>query len=168
MGYKCYNLLINGIHWGYNPLINLLLTSWDIQVVVCIFVVWRISSSRAGEISNEYIQTYSMRLGWGCVYLWRHGSLICMVNYISHTIHIWYIILFPYIYHKNQPNVGKYTIHGWYGYSISIHTPSMDMSGILGPINCGMIFDPQEGVAFLLCKCCGRNRKQSYGCEGKL
>ena len=21
----------------------------------------------------------------------------------------------PYIYHKNQPNVGKYTIHGWYG-----------------------------------------------------
>ena len=24
--------------------------------------------------------------------------------------------IFPYIYHKNQPNVGKYTIHGWYGY----------------------------------------------------
>ena len=23
--------------------------------------------------------------------------------------------IFPYIYHKNQPNVGKYTIHGWYG-----------------------------------------------------
>ena len=23
---------------------------------------------------------------------------------------------FPYICHKNQPNVGKYTIHGWYGY----------------------------------------------------
>ena len=21
-----------------------------------------------------------------------------------------------YIYHKNQPNVGKYTIHGWYGW----------------------------------------------------
>ena len=28
------------------------------------------------------------------------------------TIHVWYI---TYIYHKNQPNVGKYTIHGWYG-----------------------------------------------------
>ena len=27
-----YNLLINGIYWGYNPLTNLLLTSWDIQV----------------------------------------------------------------------------------------------------------------------------------------
>ena len=23
--------------------------------------------------------------------------------------------IFPYIYHKNEPNVGKYTIHGWYG-----------------------------------------------------
>ena len=23
--------------------------------------------------------------------------------------------IFTYIYHKNQPNVGKYTIHGWYG-----------------------------------------------------
>ena len=29
-----YNLLINGVHWGYNALTNLLLTSWDIQVVV--------------------------------------------------------------------------------------------------------------------------------------
>ena len=23
--------------------------------------------------------------------------------------------VFPYIYHKKQSNVGKYTIHGWYG-----------------------------------------------------
>ena len=28
-----YNLLINGVYWGFNPLTNLLLTSWDIQVV---------------------------------------------------------------------------------------------------------------------------------------
>ena len=27
-----YNLLINGVYWGYNLLTNLLLTSWDIQV----------------------------------------------------------------------------------------------------------------------------------------
>ena len=26
----------------------------------------------------------------------------------------WYIYLL--IYHENQQNVGKYTIHGWYGY----------------------------------------------------
>ena len=23
--------------------------------------------------------------------------------------------IYPYIHQKNQPNVGKYTIHGWYG-----------------------------------------------------
>ena len=28
-----YNLLINGVYWGYNPLTNHLVTSWDIQVV---------------------------------------------------------------------------------------------------------------------------------------
>ena len=28
-----YNLLINGVYWGYNPLTNHLLTSWDIQVL---------------------------------------------------------------------------------------------------------------------------------------
>ena len=27
-----YNLLTNGIYWGYNPLTSHLLTSWDIQV----------------------------------------------------------------------------------------------------------------------------------------
>ena len=27
-----YNLLINGVYWGYNPLTSHLLTSWDIQV----------------------------------------------------------------------------------------------------------------------------------------
>ncbi len=28
-----YILLIKGVYWGYNPLTNHLLTSWDIQVV---------------------------------------------------------------------------------------------------------------------------------------
>ncbi len=28
-----YNLLVNGVYWGYNPLTNHLLTSWDIPVV---------------------------------------------------------------------------------------------------------------------------------------
>ena len=27
-----YNLLLNGVYWGCNPLTNLLLTSWDILV----------------------------------------------------------------------------------------------------------------------------------------
>ena len=29
-----YNLLINGIYWGYNPFTNHLLISWDLQVLV--------------------------------------------------------------------------------------------------------------------------------------
>ena len=34
----------------------------------------------------------------------------------SHSIHVWYIYLhLPYFTIKKQPNVGKYTIHGWYG-----------------------------------------------------
>ena len=28
-----YNLLVNGVYWGYNPFTNHLLTSWDIQVL---------------------------------------------------------------------------------------------------------------------------------------
>ena len=32
LGSMGYNLLINGVYWGYNPLTNHLLTSWDIQV----------------------------------------------------------------------------------------------------------------------------------------
>ena len=31
----------------------------------------------------------------------------------THTIHVWYLYL--YMYHKNKPNAGKYTIHGSYG-----------------------------------------------------
>ena len=33
-----YNLLIDGIYWGYNRLIDLLLTSWDIQVFLYVYV----------------------------------------------------------------------------------------------------------------------------------
>ena len=32
----------------------------------------------------------------------------------AHRIHVWYIYL-HLLYHKIQPNVGKYTIHGSYG-----------------------------------------------------
>ena len=42
--------------------------------------------------------------------------------------------LFPYIYHKNQPNVGKYGIHGWCGVVVSqspiSSSPSLHSSSI--------------------------------------
>ena len=34
---------------------------------------------------------------------------------LFHRIYVWYIYIYNYIYHKNQPNVAKYTIHGSYG-----------------------------------------------------
>ena len=30
--------------------------------------------------------------------------------------------IFTYVYHKNQPNVDKYTIHGWYGLYHTVHS----------------------------------------------
>ena len=31
------NLVINGVYWGYRPLTNHLLTSWDIQVLFTVY-----------------------------------------------------------------------------------------------------------------------------------
>ena len=38
------------------------------------------------------------------------------IEVISHSIHGTGI--FAYIYHQIQPNVGKYSMHGWYGYEM--------------------------------------------------
>ena len=46
-----YNLLINGIYWGYNPFANPLLTSWDIQVLKISFI------SAGCEVSMEQSST---------------------------------------------------------------------------------------------------------------
>ena len=45
-------------------------------------------------------------------------QIVGMVGLVgSHRIHVYIYIygIFTYIYHKNQLNVGKYTIHGSYG-----------------------------------------------------
>ena len=47
---------------------------------------------------------------WETFFPWRiHGTGIC-----------------TYIYHTNQPNVGKYTIHGWYGFELSQPEKTID------------------------------------------
>ena len=38
------------------------------------------------------------------------------IEVISHSIHGTGIL--AYIYHKIQPNVGRYSMHGWYGYEM--------------------------------------------------
>ena len=70
--------------------------------------VWK-KQGREACMEPKYLSTMnwlSISLEWSISYLYS--------NLISHTIHVWYIYI--YIYHKHQPNVGKYTIHGFYGY----------------------------------------------------
>ena len=47
-------------------------------------------------------------------------DIICLPQQASFTYPLesmgW--VYLPTFYHKNQPNVGKYTIHGWYGIGI--------------------------------------------------
>ena len=55
------------------------------------------------------------------IIIYLHFVDFYWVNGCKYSIHGSYPIgsmygIFAYIYHKNQPNVGKYTIHGWYGY----------------------------------------------------
>ena len=38
--------------------------------------------------------------------------------------------IFTYIYHENQPNVGKYTIHGSYGNCTMFRASSFSIEGI--------------------------------------
>ncbi len=48
----------------------------------------------------------------------RHQGMNVLQGSLSHSIHgtgqLSYI--YTYIHHKDQPNVVKYTIHGWYGH----------------------------------------------------
>ena len=62
---------------------------------------------------------------------WESTSYVRMrlLNICTHKIHGTGI--FAYIYHKDQPNVGKYDIHGSYGiYSMQI--PDSGTTRILG------------------------------------
>ena len=45
-----------------------------------------------------------------------------------------YLPTFTYIYHKNQPNVGKYTIDGWYGFELMVVKQKVKLYIIIYPI----------------------------------
>ena len=47
-----YNLLINGVYWGYNPLTNHLLSSWYIQVTWAIGDLNRLGTHRDVQFSG--------------------------------------------------------------------------------------------------------------------
>jgi len=67
--------------------------------------------------------------------------------------------VFSYIYHKNQPNVGKYTIHGSYGFGWVYHSPRAT-----GPRPTLISFKKAQAVERRLGKatlppCLGRDRR---------
>ena len=52
-----YNLLVNGVYWGYNPLIYLLLTSWDIQVYIyiCVYIYMYIYMDQMETLKQKHM-----------------------------------------------------------------------------------------------------------------
>ena len=67
------------------------------------------------ECSAGTLQTFDRFASPSCRELWMQllkGLKGLFFGVLSYRIHVWYVCL-----HKNQPNVGVYTIHGSYGYS---------------------------------------------------
>ena len=66
-----FHLLINGVYWGYNPLTNHLLTSWDIQevrFVLIIYFVEKISPILARNLcwldnQYEFLESHGRKQG---------------------------------------------------------------------------------------------------------
>ena len=58
-----YNLLVNGVYWGYNQLTNLLLTSWDVQVS---FFDFSFRTNNPTSVKNSLAH----RFCWG----WKHTA----------------------------------------------------------------------------------------------
>ena len=78
----------------------------------CSFVPHPFEQKHIMEVKMGMVLFAPFFLGGG-----EHGKMVdhlhIIINYLY--IYIIYIHIFTVIYHKNQPNVGKYTIHGWYG-----------------------------------------------------
>ena len=53
-----FNLLINGVYWGYNPFTKLLLTSWDILVEIPQKMLVELVAARRREVVYSIPYTY--------------------------------------------------------------------------------------------------------------
>ena len=64
--------------------------------------------------------------------------------------------IFAYIYHKNQTNVGKYTIHGWFMIYLYISTLlGTNISAPQGMFESMKIPFPKVGLKFFFLKLVG-------------
>ena len=99
-----FHLLINGVYWGYNPLTNLLLTSWDIQVLVdyssnryLFSTSWDrfvTSPSRSLGPQTHPMEQYLVEHGprpWGCSKTLNFRLPKCWVQFALSICMIWAI-----------------------------------------------------------------------------
>ena len=94
------------------------------DVFVC-FVVSEIPEFGWATSDNDIVTTPSRFTTSGTCGSCDWWDLCCwwvlLLQYHSHRIHVWYIsCMSTYIYHKHQPNVGIYAIHGSYGITVVI------------------------------------------------
>ena len=61
------NLLINGVYWGYYPLTNHLLTSWDIQVGENILLMVQKSGKLTHQLTVEVGSLFYYLQGLGYI-----------------------------------------------------------------------------------------------------
>ena len=91
--------------------IPVLLTGWE-------RLIYNIKKCRHWQKMCRCLQG-ATQWWWWCVKIWASCNSLAMLLNICWTTYPTASIydVFTYIYHKHHPiHVGKYTIHGWYGY----------------------------------------------------
>ena len=111
MGYFTYLYLpISGVYWGYNPLTNLLLSSWDIQVVLIlcglfhrsIVCIWpRFENQIIAYIHHVCLLTCYMSLTSWQSYFYNliHPFSIWLVKGVYYTLYPFPFLFDPLISH---------------------------------------------------------------------
>ena len=113
----CWSGYFGAVGWSlwynpylYTPFISVLFATICkiIFVKLLPFDVWRGTAAEKGGMRK-------MQWDVGCLLGdEQRADLFSLHEWLSQTIHGTGV--FTYIYHKNQPNVGKYIIHGSYGF----------------------------------------------------
>ena len=108
-----YNLLINGVYWGYNPLTNHLVTSWDIQAYETSFTM----RGATGVIHQRHQvlrlpRKMTLMHDWCPSHMKRH--LQCAEQQVSYT-HVRLSWLMPVTYETS------FTMRGATGITLQPH-----------------------------------------------
>ena len=119
-------IVINGVITYRNGLINRVTGVSEITLLIGVMTI--------------YIYNYGLGPTLVGVTCCKPQNLGQIKNISSYHVHFhWFSIshrihgtgIFTYIYHKHQPNVGKYTIHGSYGYGkVKQHVDSRRSSNV--------------------------------------